>query len=148
MDMEQLMAIGAVSNATGGKVPTIRYYEEAGLLPAPPRTASGRRLYGPAAVNRLTFIRHARALGFDLGAIRDLLAMTEEPQASCHRADSIARQHLEQVRKRIAQLNALKDELERMIAECRHGRLCDCRVMEVLADHSECRHEHASGDPV
>jgi DNA-binding transcriptional MerR regulator len=140
--MEKLVPIGSLSRGTGVKVPTIRYYEGMGLLPPPPRTASGRRMYDDGAVKRLRFIRHARELGFEIEDIRALLAMTAEPQALCDRADSIARRHLEQVERRIAQLRALKRELRRMIEECGHGRMCDCRVIEVLADHGKCLHEH------
>ncbi|MGA7325287.1 MAG: helix-turn-helix domain-containing protein [Rhodomicrobium sp.] len=140
--MDTLFAIGALSRETGVKVPTIRYYEQAGLLPPPPRTASQRRVYDDGAVKRLRFIRHARELGFEIEDIRTLLAMTAEPQASCDQADSIARRHLGQVERRITQLSALREELQRMIAECDRGRVCDCRVIEVLADHGQCQHEH------
>ena len=138
----KLLPIGALSQQTGVKVPTIRYYEGVGLLPAPDRTESNRRTYGPDTVRRLRFIRHARELGFEVEDIRTLLAMTREPQASCHEADSIARKHLAEVDRRIAQLAALRDELRRMVAECGHGRVCDCRVIEALADHGQCQHDH------
>lgn len=136
-------SIGDLSSRTGVKVPTIRYYEQIGLLAAPPRSAGGQRRYGRSEVERLNFIRHARDLGFEIDAIRDLLAMAAEPQASCHEVDSIARAHLGAVTRRIAQLEALKGELSRMIAECGHGRICDCRIIEVLADHGECATDHA-----
>ena len=134
------LSIGDLSREAGVKVPTIRFYEEIGLLPAPPRTASNRRSYDEAAVTRLRFIRHARELGFEVEAIRALLRLSSEPQASCAEADRIARRHLAEVEERIARLTALRAELERMVAECGHGRVCDCRVIEVLADHSLCRH--------
>jgi DNA-binding transcriptional MerR regulator len=136
------ISIGAASTRTGIKVPTIRYYEEIGLLPAPPRTGSNRRLYGNEDVRRLNFIRHARELGFEIEDIRELLAMAAEPQASCHQADSIARSHLSEIGRRIAALEALKGELTRMIDECGHGRICDCRIIEALADHGLCDTEH------
>jgi DNA-binding transcriptional MerR regulator len=135
--------IGTASNRTGIKVPTIRYYEEIGLLLSPPRTGSNRRLYGDAEIRRLNFIRHARELGFEIEDIRELLAMAAEPQASCHKADSIARSHLAEIDRRIAALEALKGELTRMIDECGHGRICDCRIIEALADHGLCESEHA-----
>lgn len=127
------MAIGALSKASGVKVPTIRFYEGIGLLPQPPRTESNRRTYEDRDVRRLRFIRHARDLGFELDDVRELLAMTAEPQASCHRADSIALHHLGEINRRIAQLTALRGELQRMVDECGHGHVCDCRVIEVLA---------------
>ena len=135
------MSIGALSKASGVKVPTIRFYEQISLLPLPPRTQSNRRTYGNQDVQRLSFIRHARELGFELDDIRTLLSMAAEPQASCHQADSIARHHLAGIDLRIARLNALREELQRMVDACGGGQVCDCRVIEVLADHGQCQHD-------
>jgi DNA-binding transcriptional MerR regulator len=132
------MSIGALAKVTGVKVPTIRFYEQIGLLPAPLRTPSNRRSYGQPHQQRLRFIRHARDLGFAVDDIRELLAMSAAPQASCERADSIAQRHLGEVERRIAQLRSLRSELKRMIGECRHGRIAECRVIESLADHGSC----------
>jgi len=137
------MPIGKLADHTQVKVPTIRYYEQIGLLPPAPRTESGQRRYSRAEVERLNFIRHARELGFEIDDIRELLAMTAEPQASCHQADSIARNHLSEIDRRIASLQALRGELSRMVDECGHGRVCDCRIIEALADHSQCTTEHS-----
>lgn len=134
--------IGELSKRTGVKVPTIRFYEQIGLLPEPPRTEGNQRRYGETEADRLNFIRHSRELGFEVEDIRALLAMTAEPQASCHQVDSIARNHLCEIDRRIASLQALKGELTRMVDECGHGRICDCRIIEVLADHSHCSVEH------
>jgi DNA-binding transcriptional MerR regulator len=134
--------IGELSKRTGVKVPTIRFYEQIGLLPEPPRTQSNQRRYSKPEADRLNFIRHSRELGFEVDDIRALLAMTSEPQASCHQADSIARSHLSEIDRRIASLQALKGELTRMIDECGHGRICDCRIIEALADHGHCSTEH------
>lgn len=136
------LSIGELSERTRVKVPTIRYYEKIGLMPPVPRTEGNQRRYGKASVDRLRFIRHSRDLGFEITAIRDLLRMAETPQSSCHDADSIARAHLHDVELRISQLRALQDELTRMIDECTHGRICDCRVISVLADHSQCQSDH------
>jgi DNA-binding transcriptional MerR regulator len=137
------LPIGELARRTAVKVPTIRFYEQIGLLSAPPRTEGNQRRYGKAEVDRLNFIRHARELGFEVDDIRELLAMSAEPQASCHAADSIAHNHLREIERRIASLQALKGELSRMIEECGHGRVCDCRIIEALADHSLCATEHA-----
>lgn len=134
--------IGELSRQTAVKVPTIRYYEQIGLLPQVARTQGNRRLYGKGEVDRLNFIRHARELGFDIDDIRELLAMAAQPQSSCHQVDSIANNHLIEIDRRIASLTALKAELSRMVNECGHGRVCDCRIIEALADHSHCRSEH------
>lgn len=135
------LPIGALSQQTGVKVPTIRYYEGVGLLPAPDRTESNRRTYGPDAVRRLRFIRHARELGFEVDAIRQLLALADDPQRPCHEADVIARAHLLAIDSRIGRLTALRAEVQRMVEQCAQGEAKDCRVIEVLADHGECLHE-------
>ena len=144
------LSIGQLSQRTGVKVPTIRYYEKIGLIAEAPRNTGNQRIYGPEHMERLNFIRHARDLGFDIDSIRALLDMSSTPQASCHAADSIARAHLDMVRDRIAQLKLLEQELERMVNECSHGKVCDCRVIEILADHEKCSTDHgrmASGLP-
>lgn len=141
------LTIGALSRRTGVKVPTIRYYEQIGILPDVPRTESNRRVYDETAAKRLAFIRHARDLGFEIEAIRELLALTAEPQASCHAADSIALRRLAEIERRIEQLVALRAELRRMVEECGHGRVCDCRVIETLADHALCRDQAHSHPP-
>ncbi|WP_139310661.1 MerR family transcriptional regulator [Allorhizobium taibaishanense] len=135
------IAIGEAARISGVKVPTIRYYEQVGLLPQPPRTDGNRRLYSQAQLQRLTFIRHARELGFEVDAIRTLLDLQDKPGQSCSPADSIARRRLADVEERIERLMALKAELERMITGCSHGTIAECRVIEVLADHAQCRHE-------
>jgi DNA-binding transcriptional MerR regulator len=127
--------IGEVARLTGLKVPTIRFYEAEGLVPAPPRTESGRRLYADAAVRRLAFIRHARGLGFELDDIRSLLDLTDAPDRPCADADQIARRHLAAVEARIAQLEQLRIELSRIARACAGGRpVAQCRVIEALSD--------------
>ncbi len=132
------VGIGELSRRTGVKIPTIRFYEQIGLLAPPPRTGGNQRRYGKAEIDRLNFIRHARELGFEVEDIRELLAMSASPQSSCHEVDSIAINHLKEVERRIASLTALRSELTRMIEECDKGQICDCRIIEVLADHGQC----------
>lgn len=137
-----MLTIGTLARKTGAKVQTIRYYEQIRLLREPGRTEGGQRRYEAADLDRLAFIRHARQLGFSLDAIRELLELSDRPQQSCADADSIARRQLKQVEQRLKRLQALKTELKRMIAECRGGEVADCRVLEVLRDHSECLTKH------
>jgi DNA-binding transcriptional MerR regulator len=136
------IAIGELSRRAQVKIPTVRYYEQIGLLPPPVRSEGKQRRYGAGEVKRLNFIRHARELGFEVDEIRQLLALTAEPQESCHEVDSIARHHLEDIDRRINQLTMLREELTRMIDECGHGRVCDCRIVEIIADHSKCLRDH------
>lgn len=140
-------SIGILSRRAGVKVPTIRYYEQVGLMPSPPRTDGQQRRYGDAEVARLNFIRHARELGFEVDAIRELLAMSAQPEESCAEVDRLARRHLAEVEQRITRLIALRTELQRMVTECGHGRVGECRVIQVLTDHGECDHDHGGGRP-
>ncbi|WLS08520.1 helix-turn-helix domain-containing protein [Shinella sumterensis] len=137
-----MFTIGKLGAQAGVKVPTIRYYEQIGLLPEPERSAGNQRLYGQSVLDRLAFIRHARELGFPLEAIRDLLSLTDTPDHSCAAADIIAKKQLAAVKARIARLTALKAELERMITQCAQGTVADCRVIESLSDHSHCMQDH------
>lgn len=140
-----MLTIGKLGKAAGVKVPTIRYYEQIGLLPGAERSAGNQRLYDQSALNRLAFIRHARELGFPLEAIRDLLSLSDRPDQSCAAADSIAQEQLAAVEARIARLTALKAELERMITQCAQGTIAECRVIESLGDHTHCAGDHHTG---
>lgn len=136
--MIQGVPIGEAARYSGVKVPTIRYYEQIGLLPAPPRNEGNRRHYGEGDLRRLAFIRHARELGFEIEAIRTLLTLQDNPSQPCATADSIAKARLTEVEQRIRSLTALKAELELMVEGCIHGHVATCRVIEVLADHGKC----------
>ncbi len=137
-----MLTIGKLGQAAGVKVPTIRYYEQIGLLPEAERSAGNQRLYSRKALDRLTFVRHARELGFTLDAIRDLLSLSDNPDQPCAAADAIAKAQLAEIEKRLARLASLKVELNRMVAQCAGGRIADCRVIEVLSDHSLCATDH------
>jgi len=138
-----MLAIGAVASRTGIKIPTIRFYEQEGLIEAPPRTHSGRRLYSDEDVRRLSFIRHARDLGFELDDVRSLLDLSDQPERTCADVDQIARLHLNDVEARIERLRALKRELTRIVSLCAGGRTAECRIIEALADHERCETTHA-----
>jgi DNA-binding transcriptional MerR regulator len=129
------LKIGQVSAATGANVETIRYYERIGLLPKPHRTSGNYRDYGAEHLQRLSFIRYARGLGFEIADIRSLAALADEPDRDCGEADRIATGHLEAVEVKIARLELLRGELRRMISQCRGGRVSNCRILQVLSDH-------------
>lgn len=126
------MQIGDLSRAAGVNIETIRYYERIGVLPIPSRQVNGRRTYADDDARRLGFIRHARDLGFDLADVRTLLALQEQPEASCSDASRIAEAQLEAVESRIAKLQSLRTELKHMVAECQRGVVAQCRVIEAL----------------
>jgi DNA-binding transcriptional MerR regulator len=132
------MSIGELARKVSVKIPTIRYYEEIGILPEAERTEGGRRTYGKRDVERLNFVRHARDLGFPMEDVRALIDMIGQPQDSCHAADSIARRNLQTIEFKIAALESLRSELRRMVDTCAKGRVKECRVLQVLADHDQC----------
>jgi DNA-binding transcriptional MerR regulator len=134
------ITIGEAARQSGVKVPTIRYYESIGLLGTPSRSEGNQRAYEQSDLDRLTFIRHARELGFEIEAIRTLLSLQDNPLQPCASADAIAKARLVEVKQRIRSLTALKAELEMMVEGCGHGRVDQCRVIEVLADHGQCTH--------
>ncbi len=137
-----MLTIGTLSRKTGTKVQTIRYYEQIGLMNKPGRSAGGQRRYFEKDLDRLAFIRHSRQLGFSLESIRELLDLSDNPSRSCVEADVIARRHLTLVEERLKRLQALKKELYRMIAECAGNSVAECKIIEVLRDHSECLTDH------
>ena len=135
-------SIGELASETGVKVPTIRYYEGIGLLPAPPRTQGNQRRYDAAALERLRFIAHARAMGFPMEELRAMLKIAGHRDAPCEDIDALVRARLTEVEDRIARLTALRAELRGMLQSHQHGTVADCRVVEVLSDHDHCAHEH------
>ncbi len=114
-----MLTIGKLSEATGVKVPTIRYYEGVGIWHEADRSAGKQRLYGRMALDSRTFIRHARELGFPLDAIRDLLRQSNWPGQCCAAADAINCALLAAAEGRIARLNALKAELESLVCNAK-----------------------------
>jgi Cu(I)-responsive transcriptional regulator len=127
------MNIGELARSSDTKVETIRYYERIGLLPAPPRTAGNYRDYSTAHATRLSFTRRARDLGFSIEQIRALLDLADQKQRPCEAVDVIARQHLAEVKRKLADLAALRRELESFIGQCRHGTIAECHIIEALA---------------
>ena len=139
------MTIGRLSKAAGVKVTTIRYYESIDLMGEPERSTSGQRLYGDEAVQRLSFIRHARDLGFPIDSIRELIKLQHQPGKDCTHVDVIARRQLADVRQKLSQLEALEAELKRMVSACEGGSIATCKVLESLGDHEQCLDSHDGG---
>ena len=126
--------IGQLSEQTGIKPVTIRYYEKIGLLPQPDRSESGYRIYSGADQSRLLFIRRTRGLGFSLDDIRELLSLAGRQQDSCAGVDIKVAQQLKQVRSRLKDLRSMERELERLTACCEGGTIMDCRIIETLSE--------------
>ena len=127
------VSIGRLAAITGVKIPTIRFYEQNGLVAPPRRTQGRQRRYDAGDVRRLHFIRHARDLGFSVEDIRQLLSLSEHPAMSCDAAMEIARHHLRQVEGKIARLRLIRSELKRMIEACGGGVAADCRILDALS---------------
>ena len=138
-----MFSIGELSRRTNVKVPTIRYYEDMGLLAAPERTEGNQRRYDAAGLERLSFIKHARDLGFSIEAISSLIELQGHPDRSCHAATEIATAQLADVRAKIKRLRALETELRRISKGCDGtGVSEDCYVLSSIADHRLCAKEH------
>ena len=137
-----MLSIGTLAKRTGVKIPTIRYYEQAGLLDEPKRTSGNQRRYGERDAERLSFIRHARDLGFPIKAIRELIDLSAHPDHPCHDANRIAGEQLAAVRARIARLKRLEAELERIASGCSAESAGRCYVLNALGDHSLCNSDH------
>ena len=126
------MQIGELARTTSTKVETIRFYEKIGLLPEPGRTSANYRDYGAAHLARLSFIRRARDLGFTLDQVRELLTLSDDRNRSCAAVDTVARAHLAHIDQKIADLRALRRELDELIGQCRQGAISECRIIEAL----------------
>lgn len=137
-----MISIGELSRLSGIKVATIRYYEQTGLIPKPERSEGNQRRYPLTTENTLSFIKHARQLGFSINEIASLLELSSHPEQSCNSAHLLAKNHLDAVRKKIVRLTRLEKELSRITA-CKDGKVFDCAVIESIQDHEHCITEHS-----
>lgn len=141
-----MLSIGEMSRRTGVKVPTIRFYEEKGLLEAPLRTAGNQRRYSQSALDRLSFIRHARDLGLPLEDIAALISLEGASGAELDRAHDIAHRQRQHLRARIEKLQRLERELSRIAGACNgdEGEHADgaCAVLHAFGDHATCAGDH------
>ena len=124
--------IGQLAKRSGVKIETIRYYERVKMLVAPPRTASGRRVYHVADLRTLVFIRRSRELGFSLDEIRTLLRLGGPEKATCREVREIALQHLDDIRAKIDDLKRLERLLSKTVALCLGKTAPECPVLDVL----------------
>lgn len=127
------LTIGMLSKRTGVKVETIRYYERAGLMPQPGRTAGGHRVYDDEQLRRLTFIRRGRELGFSLEDLRALIGLVDGG-FTCGEIRDIALAHLDEIRKKIADLRRLEKTLETTATRCKGGSVPECPIIDSLFD--------------
>ena len=128
-----MFSIGVLSRRTGVKIPTIRYYEQMGLLTHDGRTSGNQRRYSQSGLDRLGFIKHARDLGLSLEMVKELIGIDAFDHAETHR---IATEHLIGVQDRIARLKRLEAELVRIVASCDGSEDHDCNILSAFADHT------------
>jgi DNA-binding transcriptional MerR regulator len=108
------MRIGEIATASGTTTKTLRFYEHAGLLPAPPRSPAGHRDYPPSTLDRLRFVRTAQTAGLTLAEIAGVLAIRDAGAAPCAHVTELVDRHLDKVRDRIAELRRTETELKRL----------------------------------
>jgi MerR family mercuric resistance operon transcriptional regulator len=128
--------IGALSKRTGCNIETIRYYERIGLMPPATRSDGGHRLYGDPQGRRLGFIRRTRELGFTLDQVRTLLKLVDGGRYSCAQVKRITVHHLDEVRRKVADLGKIKRVLAEMAAQCDGGTVPKCPVIDALFDRA------------
>ena len=125
--------IGEVSRLTQVKVETIRYYEKIGIIPHPPRKSSGYRIYSASHLERLSFVRRSRELGFSQPEVRKLLTLVDEHKYTCAEVQEITAKQLAAVRNRIKDLRKLEKALANMISECDGGDIPECPIVDILS---------------
>ena len=123
---------GEVAARARCNIETVRYYEQAGLLPAPPRSAGGHRVYGDALVRRLLFIRRSRGLGFSLDEIRELLRLVDGGSYTCAQIEQLALAQIGEIERKIADLRKLQAVLQTMAAQCCGGDVPACPIIDAL----------------
>ncbi len=128
------MRRGELAELSGCHIETVRFYEQQGLLPAPPRTAGGHRDYAPEHLKRLRFIRRSRELGFTLGEVRGLLGLVDRADWTCAQVRAMTLDHLADVRSKIADLEKLAQTLEDMAAQCDGGAVPACPIVDALLE--------------
>ncbi len=126
------LSIGSLSQRTGCNIETIRYYERIGLMPEPPRTAGGHRCYGKSHERRLGFIRRCRELGFSIEEIRVLLGLVDGGDYTCGEVKAVADRHLDDVRRKIADLKKLERTLKDVGLACDGSQVPECPIIDAL----------------
>lgn len=142
------MQIGALSKATGVDIETIRYYEKLGLLPTPERAQNGYRSYTTSHLERLSFIRHCRALDISLADITRLLDFVAHPEADCGDINLLIDAQLRRIRARLDSMHALEQQLTALRAQCNeHHQARECGILHelVAAAHGEACACHPAG---
>jgi len=129
----QSFPIGKLSAETGVNIETIRYYERIGIMPVPPRTQGGQRVYREEHLKRLTFIRRSRELGFSLDEIRALLGLAGGHALTCTEVSDMAQAHIADIRQKVKDLRKLERVLTELAARCHGRRVPECPILDALS---------------
>ena len=124
--------IGEASKRSGVHIETIRYYERTGIMPRPHRSPSGQRRYNGEQLQRLSFIKRCRELGFSLNEVRDMFGLIDGGDQTCGEVHSLTINHLKGIRKKIADMRKIERVLKEMSDQCSQGNVPDCPVIETL----------------
>lgn len=134
---EARLTIGALAEGTACSVPTIRYYEQIGLLPRPERAANGHRYYRPRDLKRLGFIKRCRDFGFPIEQVRELAALFDDGERACVEVRDLAKVHLEGVRRKLEEMRQLEQTLDAFVTSCdsacKGGPTRNCVILEDMA---------------
>jgi Cu(I)-responsive transcriptional regulator len=128
------MWIGEAAHEAGVNAQTLRYYERRGLLPRPPRRESGYREYPADAVRIVRFIKRAQDLGFSLDEIEQLVRLRAVRRGDRHRVRLLAERKIDDIERKIAQLEAMRRALGDLVESCRGGHSAACPIIEALDD--------------
>ena len=131
-DHFELLTRGKLAARSGCNIETIRYYERIGILPPPPRSEGGHRLYGQDLIKRLTFVRRSRELGFTIEEIRELLRLVDRSDYTCAQVKTLTQAHARDIQQKITDLNKLKSVLEVLSSRCTGGEVPECPIIDVL----------------
>jgi len=123
---------GKLAKKTGCNLETIRYYEKIGLMPEPARSAAGYRQYDQSHERRLKFIMRGRELGFVIDNIKSLLDLVDRKVVSCGEVSKLAKQHLETVQQKIADLRRIEEVLSKTVRACSGEDVPECPVIDAL----------------
>jgi len=131
--VEETWSIGQLARMAGCGVGTIRFYERKGLLPPPPRRASGYRVYNQAALRRLNFVHRAKQLGFSLAETRELLELRVMPGSTCHKVQERAHHKVLEIAAKIKELRRFDRALDLLMAQCDRGQTeGECPFLDAL----------------
>ena len=130
------MSRGEITRRAGCNIETVRYYEKIGLMPDPPRTAGGHRIYGTEHTKRLAFILRGRTLGFSIKELRGFLDLVDGSAVTCAEVKTRTLNHLVDVRGKLSDLKRLERVLKDISNHCEGDESPECPIIDALYDET------------